>query len=153
MRLTLKNLLFTFVVPGTVGVYLPLILSRGRMPTSGLMLALATVLFAIGSSIYAWCVFDFGSFGRGTPAPIDPPKKLVTRGLYRYSRNPMYVGVLTVVFGWAILYRSRGVAVYALVIALCFYSFVVFFEEPILRKRFGAEYERYCGEVPRWLGR
>jgi len=90
------------------------------MPTSGLMLALATVLFAIGSSIYAWCVFDFGSFGRGTPAPIDPPKKLVTGGLYRYSRNPMYVGVLTVVFGWAILYRSRGVAVYALVIALCF---------------------------------
>jgi len=153
LTLTLKNLVFTFVVPGTVGVYLPLILIRGRTPASGLMFALAIVLFAIGGSIYGWCVFDFASFGRGTPAPIDPPKKLVTRGLYRYSRNPMYVGVLTVIFAWAVLYRSRGVAVYALVVAVCFYSFVVFFEEPILRRRFGADYEHYCREVPRWLFR
>ena len=117
------------------------------------MFALAIVLFAIGGSIYGWCVFDFASFGRGTPAPIEPPKKLVTRGLYRYSRNPMYVGVLTVIFAWAVLYRSRGVAVYALVVAVCFYSFVVFFEEPFLRRRFGADYEHYCREVPRWLFR
>ena len=87
------------------------------------------------------------------PGTDRSPKKLVTRGLYRYSRNPMYVGVLTVIFAWAVLYRGRGVAVYALVVAICFYSFVVFFEEPILRKRFGADYEHYCREVPRWLFR
>ena len=107
----------------------------------------------IGGSIYSWCVFDFASFGRGTPAPIDAPKKLVRRGLYRYSRNPMYVGVLTVIYGWAILYLSIAVAVYGIVVACCFYCFVVFFEEPILRKRFGSDYEQYCAEVPRWLAR
>jgi protein-S-isoprenylcysteine O-methyltransferase Ste14 len=153
MLLTLKNLLFTLVVPGTVGVYVPLILSRGRTAASGLVFALAILLFAFGVSIYGWCVFDFASFGRGTPAPIDAPKKLVRRGLYRYSRNPMYVGVLTVIYGWAVLYRSPTVAAYGIAVALCFYSFVVFFEEPILRKRFGGEYEQYCAEVPRWLAR
>jgi protein-S-isoprenylcysteine O-methyltransferase Ste14 len=149
--LALKNLLFTLVVPGTLGVYLPLILARTRTPASGLGFALAILLFAIGGSIYAWCVFDFASFGRGTPLPLDAPEKLVRRGLYRYSRNPMYVGVLTVIFGWAVLYQSPAVTVYGLAIALCFYSFVVFFEEPILSKRFGADYEQYCAEVPRWL--
>ena len=95
MILALKNLLFTLVVPGTVGVYLPLILARSRTPASGLDFKLAIMLFTIGGSIYAWCVFDFASFGRGTPLPLDAPRKLVRRGLYRYSRNPMYVGVLT----------------------------------------------------------
>jgi protein-S-isoprenylcysteine O-methyltransferase Ste14 len=65
----------------------------------------------------------------------------------------MYVGVLTVIYGWAILYQSIAVAVYGIVVACCFYSFVVFFEEPILKKRFGAEYEQYCVEVARWLFR
>jgi len=98
------------------------------------LFALAIVLFAIGGSIYGWCLFDFASFGRGTPAPIDPPKKLVTQGLYSYSRNPMYVGVLTLIFGWAVLYRRRGVVVYALVVAVCFYSFCL-----ILRRADPAE--------------
>jgi protein-S-isoprenylcysteine O-methyltransferase Ste14 len=109
--LALKNLLFTLVVPGTVGVYLPLILARRRTSAFGLGFALAILLFAIGGSIYAWCVFDFASFGRGTPLPLDAPKKLVRRGLYRYSRNPMYEGVLTVIFGWAVLYQSPAVTV------------------------------------------
>jgi protein-S-isoprenylcysteine O-methyltransferase Ste14 len=63
----------------------------------------------------------------------------------------MYEGVLTVIFGWAVLYQSPAVTVYGLAISLCFYSFVVFFEEPLLSKRFGADYEQYCAEVPRWL--
>jgi protein-S-isoprenylcysteine O-methyltransferase Ste14 len=149
--LALKNLLFTLVVPGAVGVYVALILSRSRTATTGLVFTLALLLFTTGGSIYAWCVFDFASFGRGTPLPLDAPKKLVGRGLYQYSRNPMYVGVLTVIFGWAVLYQSVAVAMYGLAVALCFYSFVVFFEEPILKKRFGSEYEQYCTEVPRWL--
>jgi protein-S-isoprenylcysteine O-methyltransferase Ste14 len=149
--LTLKNLVFTLVVPGTVGIYLPLMLSRNRTAATSLVFVLALLLFAIGGSIYAWCVFDFASFGRGTPLPLDPPKTLVRRGLYRYSRNPMYVGVLTVILGWAVLYQSPGVALYGVVVALCFYTLVVFFEEPILRKRFGSEYEQYCAKVARWL--
>jgi protein-S-isoprenylcysteine O-methyltransferase Ste14 len=95
MILALKNLLVKLVVPGTVGVYLPLILAGSRTPASGLGFKLAILLFTIGGSIYAWCVFDLASFGRGTPLPLDAPRKLVRRGLYHYSRNPMYVGVLT----------------------------------------------------------
>lgn len=139
------------MVPGTVAVYVPLILSRPRLASSGLSFVIAILLFVAGGAIYAWCVFDFASFGRGTPLPLDAPKKLVRRGLYRYSRNPMYVGVLTVIFGWAVLYQSAAISLYGLSVALCFYSFVVFFEEPRLRKRFSSEYERYCTEVPRWL--
>jgi protein-S-isoprenylcysteine O-methyltransferase Ste14 len=153
MILALKNILFTLVVPGTVGVYMPLILSRGRSAATGFFLGFASISFVIGGFIYSWSVFDFASFGRGTPAPIDAPKKLVRRGLYRYSRNPMYVGVLTMIYSWAILYQSIAVAVYGIVVACCFYSFVVFFEEPILSKRFGSDYEQYCAEVPRWLAR
>ena len=90
-------------------------------------------------------------FGRGTPLPLDAPKKLVRRGLYSYSRNPMYVGVLTVIFGWAALYKNPTVLLYAVAVALCFYSFVVLFEEPILSKRFGTDYDHYRAKVPRWL--
>ena len=151
--LILKNLLFTLLVPGTVGVYLPLILSSSRSAASGFLFGLAILLFAIGGSIYGWCVFDFASFGRGTPLPLDAPRKLVRRGLYRYSRNPMYVGVLTVIFGWAALYKNPWLLVYGAAIALSFYSFVVFFEEPILSKRFGSDYEQYRAEVARWLSR
>src|SRR6267154_1139948 len=112
MILALKNILFTLVVPGTVGVYLPLILARGRNAATDFFLGLAIIFFVIGGSIYSWCVFDFASFGRGTPAPIDAPKKLVRRGLYRYSRNPMYVGVLTVIYGWGdSLSEHRGCSV------------------------------------------
>jgi protein-S-isoprenylcysteine O-methyltransferase Ste14 len=151
MVLALKNLLFTVAVPGTIGVYLPLMLSGSRPVATGFVLALALLLFTIGGSIYVWCVFDFASFGRGTPLPLDPPRKLVRRGLYRYSRNPMYVGVLTVILGWAALYQSVAVATYGLAIALSFHTFVLFYEEPTLRKLFGSEYEQYCAEVSRWL--
>jgi protein-S-isoprenylcysteine O-methyltransferase Ste14 len=151
--LVIKNLLFTLIVPGTVGIYLPLMLRRGRPAATGPAFAIAIVLFAAGGLIYAWCVYDFASFGRGTPLPLDAPKKLVRRGLYRYSRNPMYLGVLTVILGWAVLYRSASVAAYALVVALWFHSFVVLYEERRLRELFGREYERYCAEVPRWLFR
>jgi len=145
-----KNLLFTAIVPGSVGAYVPLIIARHRQP-SGFIFGVAVLLFATGGAIYAWCIFDFASFGRGTPFPLDPPKIFVKRGLYRYSRNPMYVGVLTVIGGWAVFYRSIPVSIYGLLVALSFHCFVVFFEEPRLRKRFGPEYELYCREVPRWL--
>ena len=100
MALLLKNPLFTVLVPGTVVVYVPLVIASGRAPASGFALLVALALLLLGAAIYSWCVWDFASFGRGTPVPIDAPKRLVVRGLYRYTRNPMYVGVLTVILGW-----------------------------------------------------
>ena len=153
MTLFLKNLLFTLAVPGTIGVYVPLVLARGRPPASGLVFLLALALLATGGVIYAWCVWDFAVFGRGTPAPIDAPKKLVVRGLYRYTRNPIYVGVLTMLLGWAVMFRGTALLVYAFCVAICFHLFVVRYEERHLQKEFGGEYDDYRSRVSRWLPR
>jgi protein-S-isoprenylcysteine O-methyltransferase Ste14 len=151
MALLLKNLLFTLIVPGTVGVYGPLLLVQGQPSATGPVFLLAVTLFAIGGSVYAWCVWDFAAFGRGTPAPIDAPRRLVVRGLYRFTRNPMYVGVLTVLLGWAALFQTRTVLPYAVCVGVCFHLFVVCYEEPSLARQFGAEYHDYCASVGRWL--
>jgi protein-S-isoprenylcysteine O-methyltransferase Ste14 len=153
MVLLLKNLLFTLVVPGTVAVYVPLLTTQNRTPASGPLFAIALALLTLGGTIYAWCVWDFATFGRGTPAPIDAPKKLVVRGLYRYIRNPMYVGVLTVILGWAVLFRARALVFYALLVGTCFHLFIVLYEERHLQKEFGAEYAAYRSRVGRWLPR
>ena len=151
--LLLKNLLFTLVVPGTVGVYAPLLMARGRPAAGGPMLLVALALLALGGVMYAWCVREFAVFGRGTPAPIDAPKKLVVRGLYRYLRNPIYVGVLTALVGWAVMFRGANLLVYAVCVGICFHLFVVLYEEPHLRRQFGADYRDYCEKVGRWLPR
>ena len=151
MALLLKNLLFTVLVPGTVAVYVPLLVAQDRSAASGPALAIALAVLVLGAAIYAWCVWDFATFGRGTPAPIDAPKKLVVRGLYRYTRNPMYVGVLTVILGWAALFQAVNLVVHALVIGTCFHLFIVFYEERHLVQEFGSQYEAYRSRVPRWL--
>ena len=153
MILLLKNLLFTLVVPGTVAVYLPLLIAQHHPPVSGSLFVLALAVLALGGAIYAWCVWDFATVGRGTPAPIDAPKRLVVRGLYRYTRNPMYVGVLLVILGWAVLFRTAALCLYALVVGMCFHLFVVLYEEPHLQQEFGGEYDDYRGQVGRWLPR
>jgi protein-S-isoprenylcysteine O-methyltransferase Ste14 len=153
MVLLLKNLLFTLIVPGTVAVYLPLRIVRHRSLVAGPALGAGCLLLLVGASIYAWCVWDFATFGRGTPAPIDAPKKLVVRGLYRYTRNPMYTGVLTVILGWVVLFGAFELVLYALVVGTCFQLFIVLYEEPHLREEFGREYADYCAQVGRWLPR
>jgi protein-S-isoprenylcysteine O-methyltransferase Ste14 len=153
VTLLLKNLVFTFLVPGTVAVYVPLRLAATQSAATGIRFALALMVLAVGAAIYAWCVWDFATFGRGTPAPIDAPKRLVVRGLYRYTRNPMYLGVLTVISGWALMFSSPRLVAYALFVALCFNLFVVFYEEPTLRRLFPSDYEDYCARVGRWLPR
>ena len=153
MSLIFKNLLFTLLVPGTVAVYIPLQIAQNRPTTSGLSLVFALAVLLLGAAIYAWCVWDFASFGRGTPAPIDAPKKLVIRGLYRYTRNPMYFGVLTVILGWSTLFRTANLVLYALAVGSCFHLFIVLYEERHLAKIFGSQYEAYCSRVARWLPR
>ena len=151
MALFIKNLLFTVLVPGTVAVYLPLVITEGRSPASAWAIARAAPVFSAGAAIYAWCVWDFATFGRGTPAPIDAPKRLVVRGLYRYTRNPMYVGVLAVILGWVLLFPSRALGLYAGLVGTCFHLFVLLYEEHHLHRTFGEEYDTYCKRVGRWL--
>ena len=156
MALFLKNVVFTVIVPGTVAAYLPYAIgSRGAGgdPLDTGRALVAAPLFLAGATIYFWCLWHFAVSGRGTPAPIDPPTRLVVRGLYRRVRNPMYLGVLLVVAGWAVYYRSIAVIEYAVALAVLFHAFVVFVEEPLLRRRFGAAYDEYTRTVGRWLPR
>jgi protein-S-isoprenylcysteine O-methyltransferase Ste14 len=151
MTLLLKNLLFTLIVPGSTAVFVPLWFVRDESPVGGFGCVPAVLLWIAGASIYAWCVWDFATVGRGTPAPIDAPKALVVSGLYGYTRNPMYLGVLTTIAGWAVFFWSWVVAVYGLAVLLAFHLFVVGYEEPHLRRTFGADYERYSRTVRRWM--
>lgn len=151
MKLFLKNLLFTVLVPGTVAGYVPLTIVDGLPVGTWGWIGLGSLFFGVGLGIYGWCLWNFAVTGRGTPAPIDEPKQLVVQGLYRYTRNPMYVGVLSVILGWAFTFASVPVVYYGGGVGLFFHSLIVLYEEPHLKKKFGAEYERYCARVGRWL--
>ncbi|MBM4117948.1 isoprenylcysteine carboxylmethyltransferase family protein [bacterium] len=100
-----------------------------------------------------WCIWDLARHGRGTPAPSAAPQRLVVRGLYRLTRNPMYLAVLTLIFAWALLFRSTILLGYGLLVAAGFQLFVCGDEEPPLRARFGRECAAYCAQVGRWLPR
>jgi protein-S-isoprenylcysteine O-methyltransferase Ste14 len=116
---------------------------------------IAVVPSVLGFAVALRCVWDFGRTGHGTPAPIAPPKKLVVVGFYRYVRNPMYVGFFVGWIGlWVVFGRANwGAITVACAVVLCVNLFVSLYEEPTLRKMFGAEYEEYCRNVRRWVPR
>lgn len=150
----LKSLLFFIFAPGMVAGVIPLALLRtGEKMEAGFLSYFAVPLWAIGLGMLIWCFLDFLVKGKGTPAPIDPPKELVVGGLYRYVRNPMYVGVLAVIFGYFLWFGYWVLLIYAAVVFAALSTFVIFYEEPHLRKTFGPAYEEYSRKVPRWLPR
>lgn len=153
MKAILETVIFTIFVPGTVAGYIPWRL-HGNHPvtTSGWVFWPALLLIAAGTAIYLHTAFwGFALRGQGTPAPIAPTKKLVVVGLHRYVRNPMYLGVLCIILGQALLFESRHIALYALIVWLIAHFFVLFYEEPTLQRQFGAEYDAYHDRVPRWI--
>src|SRR5437773_12189017 len=113
------------------------------------IVGLAVVVF--GAALALWCILTFAFVGRGTPAPFDPPRRLVVRGPYRFVRNPMYVGAALVLAGAALYYKSLPLLAYAILFVLAMHLFVLLYEEPTLRRTFGDDYEVYCGRVGRWL--
>ena len=147
-----KTLLFTVFVPGTVAGYVPWRLRQDAAPVTGAEEWAAITVIAIGIAIYLHTAFwGFTLIGGGTPAPIAPTKILVIKGLHRFVRNPMYIGVALVIGGQAWLFHSWHVAIYMACMLLTVHLFVVFDEEPTLRKQFGDEYDRYRASVPRWI--
>ena len=111
----------------------------------------AVPLLCLGTLLLLWCVREFYVSGRGTLAPWDPPRHLVTSGPYRISRNPMYIGVLTILAGWCALWGSRTLIIYSVLFAIGFYLRVLTVEEPWAARRFGADWDAYRARVPRWL--
>lgn len=153
MKLFLKTALFTVMIPGTVAVLVPLFLAGDRSAAGGAARVFALCLFTVGIVLYLRCAWDFAAFGKGTPAPIDAPKRLVTRGFYRHTRNPMYVASLTVVLGWTTLFSTGLLLAYAVALFVVFSLFIRFYEEPRLAREFGEEYDSYVVRVGRWLPR
>ncbi|NIM51528.1 MAG: isoprenylcysteine carboxylmethyltransferase family protein [Gemmatimonadales bacterium] len=153
----LRTLIFTVVVPGTVTVLVPYALlsvgSADSSTTLGILRYAGLLPIASGASLYLWCAWQFMSTGKGTPAPIDPPKGLVAAGPYGLVRNPMYLAVVSALAGEALLFESFLLLGYAAGVFAAFFLFVVFYEEPALRRKFGESYERYRRRVPRWIPR
>ena len=150
----LKSLLFLVLAPGMVAGYIPLaLLPRGQQIETGVLAYFAFPLWLMGIMILLWCFWDFLVKGHGTPAPIDPPKELVITGLYNYVRNPMYVGVLIIIVGHFLWFKTFWMIIYAAVVFLAFYLFVTLYEEPYLKNTFGMAYENYIQKVPRWIPR
>jgi len=148
-----RSLLFTIVVPGAGAVWLPWwILSRGDARIVAASWP-AVAVVALGAGLYLWCLWLFAAVGRGTPGPWDAPRRVVATGPYRWVRNPIYVAALLVVVGEAWLFRSVPLLAYAAAMAVVFHLFVLGYEEPALRRRFGDAYLAYRGIVPRWLPR
>ncbi len=153
MSLALRNLLFTIVVPGLGAVGAPwwILTHSGAVPRPVAWYAL--VLIVAGAVLYLVCLWTFGTVGQGTPGPWDAPRRVVAVGPYAWVRNPIYLGALVVVVGEAWLFLSLPLLVYALAMAIGFHLFVVGYEEPTLRRRFGDRYVDYLRTVPRWLPR
>jgi protein-S-isoprenylcysteine O-methyltransferase Ste14 len=150
----LKTLLFTIFVPGVVAVYVPyLLLGRTYQPHHGPLVWMGDLCILGGAFIYFRCAWEFAVHGLGTPAPIAPTKFLVVRGLHRYVRNPMYIGVLLVILGQAVLFDAPRLAAYGTLCILIAHLFVISYEEPTLRRQFGESYEQYLRAVPRWIPR
>jgi protein-S-isoprenylcysteine O-methyltransferase Ste14 len=153
----LRTALFTIVVPGTVVLYVPYRLlgapNRAIFQLVTPLGWLAVPLFLAGLALYLRCAWDFATRGRGTPGPWDPPVYLVGNGLYRVMRNPMYVGVVSMIAAEAAAFRSLVLTEYVVVVWVCFHLMVVLYEEPALRHTFGESYEAYVKSTPRWVPR
>lgn len=157
MLVLLRAVTYAALFIGLVLVFLParVLAWSGitRPAVIGLPQVAGVALLAAGAALAIWCVLTFAVVGRGTPAPFDPPRRLVVRGPYRAVRNPMYIGAGLALAGAALFYQSLPLLGYTGLFALVTHLFVVGYEEPTLRRTFGDEYEAYRRRVRRWWPR
>jgi protein-S-isoprenylcysteine O-methyltransferase Ste14 len=146
----LRSLIAFLALPGVIAFALPVYLgysSRHALSAS----PIGWLVLGIGLAGLVWCARDFQVKGKGTLAPWMPTEQLVINGLYRYTRNPMYVSVTAMLAGWAILFESLALTVYTIVVAIAFHLRVVLGEEPVLAQRYKEQWQEYVRRVPRWF--
>ena len=153
LGLVVRNVVFTVVVPGLGGAWLPWwLLTHGHgIPAPAAWEAVPVI--AAGAALYFWCAWNFATVGGGPPGPWDAPRRVVAHGPYRWVRNPMYLGAGGALFGAALFYGALPLAAYAALFLIAMHLFVLGYEEPTLRETFGADYETYCRRVGRWYPR
>ena len=156
LSLFLRNLLFTALQPGMVAGLFPYLILKRESPDLfteqlGLFQFFGIFLFVVGAAVLIDCIIRFAIQGEGTISPVDRTKKLVVSGLYKYSRNPMYWGVMLILIAEAIFFESPALWLYALFVFIAVSLFVILVEEPRLRKDFGEEYDTYRKRVRRWM--
>ena len=153
----LGSFLFLLIAPGFIAGVVPYWISRWHsgpaFTGSSALRILGMLLIIFGVPLLLDSFTRFALQGLGTPAPVFPTRHLVVTGLYRYVRNPMYVGVASIIFGQALYFRNIRVLEYGVVISLAFHLFILLYEEPTLRRTFDREYEEFCENVPRWIPR
>jgi protein-S-isoprenylcysteine O-methyltransferase Ste14 len=153
----LGSFVFFWIAPVTVGVWGPWLITGWQRDPALLGMEgtrwLGDLLILVGAVLVVECFARFALEGRGTPAPVAPTQRLVVTGFYRHVRNPMYLGVVLAILGQAFWFGSTELLVYALLVWLAFFVFVLAYEEPTLERRYGAEYARYRAHVPRWWPR
>jgi len=154
MFVLIRTITYASLFIGFVLVYLPAQLLAwsgiARPTVMGWLQIVGLLICTVGAVIALSCVFTFAFIGKGTPAPFDPPRRLVVRGPYRFVRNPMYIGAAIAVAGAALFYRSLALAAFVAGFLLVTHLFVLLYEEPVLRRAFGPEYQAYCTRVHRW---
>lgn len=148
--LTLKATLAFLLLPGIFAFLNPWAIST-LDPWRGPGWGLGFWILGMGMLILLYCVRDFYVIGKGTLAPWSPPKNLVIVGLYRYSRNPMYVGVLLIISGWTLIHSSPLTGLYLVFAACAFHWRVTRYEEVVLSEQFPSEWSNYAENVPRWV--
>jgi protein-S-isoprenylcysteine O-methyltransferase Ste14 len=154
MRILVRAMTYATLFTGLVLVFLPAqALSAAGVatpPRFGAFQLAGMIVGAAGAAVAVWCVLTFAVLGRGTPAPFDPPRRLVVRGPYRYVRNPMYLGAGTALLGAALFYETGALWAYAGGLLVLMHLVVVLYEEPNLRRTFGEDYAAYSRQVSRW---
>ena len=150
-----RTLLYVAVIGSLVLILLPGeasdLTGDAAMPGAGALQVIGALLTLIGVALALWCAGIFAVIGRGTPLPFDPPRRLVITGPYRWVRNPMAIGAGLALMGAGVYYESLTFLAFSGLFLLFIHGFVVLYEEPTLRRVFGAEYEAYCVKVRRWL--
>ncbi len=151
----LGSVLFFFLAPGLVAGLVPWLLTGWRAGASAApaLSWLGILVIVAGLVILLDCFRRFAIEGLGTPAPVAPTARLVVRGIYRFVRNPMYVAVVSIILGQAMLFASLAVLVYAVVAWTTMHLFVISYEETTLKQQFPADYPAYFAAVPRWIPR
>lgn len=156
MNLLLRNLLFTILQPGIVAGVVPFYLGRSVWKNISLQPLiwshyLGLLIFVIGLIILIACIIQLAVEGKGTLSPADPTKNLVIKGLYKYSRNPMYMGVVLMLIGESLVVQVLQLWIYSGFVLLGFHLFILFHEEPRLTRDFGDNYLKYRKTVRRWI--